>query len=75
MAQVDDIEWIRLLYSYPNFLDTELLDLIANAGNICKYLDIPFQHISPHCCSACAAEKAAARYAKQLRNCVRQFQD
>ena len=47
MAQVDDIEWIRLLYSYPNFLDTELLDLIANAGKICKYLDIPFQHISP----------------------------
>lgn len=47
MAQVDDIEWIRLLYSYPNFLDTELLDLIANSGKICKYVDIPFQHISP----------------------------
>ena len=47
MAQVDDIEWIRLLYSYPNFLDIELLDLIANAGKICKYLDIPFRHISP----------------------------
>ncbi|MEO6162576.1 MAG: 30S ribosomal protein S12 methylthiotransferase RimO [Candidatus Binatia bacterium] len=47
LAQVDDIEWIRLLYSYPNFLDTELLDLIANAGKICKYVDIPFQHISP----------------------------
>ncbi len=46
IAQVDDIEWIRLLYSYPNFLEPELLDLIANSGKICKYIDIPFQHIN-----------------------------
>ena len=46
MSQVDDLQWIRLLYSYPNFLDPELLDLIANSGKICKYIDIPFQHIS-----------------------------
>jgi ribosomal protein S12 methylthiotransferase len=46
MSQVDDLQWIRLLYSYPNFLDRELLDLIANSGKICKYVDIPFQHIS-----------------------------
>lgn len=46
MAQVDDIEWIRLLYSYPNFLEPELLDLIATSGKICKYIDIPFQHIN-----------------------------
>ena len=46
MSQVDDLQWIRLLYSYPNFLDRELLDLIANSGKICKYIDIPFQHIS-----------------------------
>jgi len=47
MAQVDGVHWIRLLYSYPNFLDPELLDLIATNGKICKYVDIPFQHISP----------------------------
>jgi len=46
MAQVDDLQWIRLLYSYPNFLEPELLDLIANNGKICKYVDIPFQHIN-----------------------------
>jgi ribosomal protein S12 methylthiotransferase len=47
MTLVDDLYWIRLLYSYPNFLDPELLDLIATSGKICKYVDIPFQHISP----------------------------
>ena len=46
MSQVDDLQWIRLLYSYPNFLDRELLDLIASSGKICKYIDIPFQHIN-----------------------------
>ena len=46
MSQVDDLQWIRLLYSYRNCLDRELLDLIANSGKICKYVDIPFQHIS-----------------------------
>ena len=46
MSQVDDLQWIRLLYSYPNFLDRELLELIANSGKICKYVDIPFQHIN-----------------------------
>ncbi|HET7004157.1 MAG TPA: 30S ribosomal protein S12 methylthiotransferase RimO [Candidatus Binatia bacterium] len=46
MSRVDDLQWVRLLYSYPNFLDRELLDLIAHDGKICKYVDIPFQHIS-----------------------------
>jgi ribosomal protein S12 methylthiotransferase len=44
---VDDLLWIRLLYSYPNFLDPDLLGLIAASDKICKYIDIPFQHISP----------------------------
>ncbi|MSP38390.1 MAG: 30S ribosomal protein S12 methylthiotransferase RimO [Deltaproteobacteria bacterium] len=43
---IDEITWIRLLYSYPNFLDKPLLDLIRDSGKICKYVDIPFQHIS-----------------------------
>ena len=38
--------WIRLLYAYPNFLDKPLLDLIRNGDKICKYIDIPFQHVS-----------------------------
>jgi len=46
MVQVDGVHWIRLLYSYPNFLDAELLELIATSGKICKYVDIPFQHIN-----------------------------
>ena len=46
MAQIDGISWIRLLYAYPNFLDQALLDVINNSDKICKYIDIPFQHVS-----------------------------
>ena len=46
MAQIPNLVWIRLLYAYPNFLDKSLLDLIRDSENICKYIDIPFQHIT-----------------------------
>ena len=39
-------EWIRLLYAYPSGLNEELLQLIGSTSNICKYLDLPFQHIN-----------------------------
>jgi len=46
LGRVDGIEWIRLLYAYPNFLDDALLDFIRDSGKVCKYIDIPFQHAS-----------------------------
>ena len=39
-----EIPWIRLTYAYPQFIDDELLELIANSGRICRYLDMPLQH-------------------------------
>jgi ribosomal protein S12 methylthiotransferase len=46
LVHVPDLVWIRLLYAYPNFLDSQLLQLINNSEKICKYIDIPFQHVS-----------------------------
>jgi ribosomal protein S12 methylthiotransferase len=46
MAQIESIHWIRLLYAYPNFLDQALLEVIRDSDTICKYVDIPFQHVS-----------------------------
>jgi ribosomal protein S12 methylthiotransferase len=46
LVHVPDLVWIRLLYAYPNFLDSPLLELIDKSGKICKYIDIPFQHVS-----------------------------
>ena len=46
LAKVEGLRWIRLLYVYPDELSDELLELIATEPKICKYLDMPVQHIS-----------------------------
>jgi len=45
LAEVDGIEWIRLLYAYPNRMTQELAELLG-AGPILPYLDVPLQHTS-----------------------------
>lgn len=46
LCKIDGIEWIRLLYCYPEEITPELVDTIKNESKICKYLDIPIQHCS-----------------------------
>ncbi|EFN91354.1 30S ribosomal protein S12 methylthiotransferase RimO [Prevotella amnii] len=46
IADIKGVEWIRLHYAYPNQFPLSLLDVIADKPNVCKYLDIAFQHIS-----------------------------
>lgn len=46
LSDVAGIEWIRLQYAYPSQFPLETLDVIAERPNICKYLDMPIQHIS-----------------------------
>ena len=45
LVKVDGIVWIRLLYAYPDGVSSELIELIATEEKICKYLDLPLQHI------------------------------
>ena len=44
LAAIPSIQWIRILYAYPNNFIDELIDYIASEEKICKYLDIPLQH-------------------------------
>ncbi len=44
MCQIDELEWIRVHYLYPDEIDDELIDVIASEPKIVKYLDIPIQH-------------------------------
>lgn len=46
LAAIDGLQWIRLLYAYPDGITDELIDLLKNEPKLCKYLDIPIQHIS-----------------------------
>ncbi len=44
LCKIDGIHWVRLHYVYPDEIDDELIDTIANEPKIVKYLDLPIQH-------------------------------
>lgn len=46
LSQIDGIEWIRLMYVYPSHFPEDLMAVMANNPKVCKYIDIPLQHIS-----------------------------
>lgn len=46
LCRIDGITWIRLHYAYPAAFPDEVISVMASEPKICKYLDIPFQHIS-----------------------------
>lgn len=46
ISEIDGIKWIRFLYSYPEGITDELIEVVKNNEKICKYFDIPIQHIS-----------------------------
>jgi len=48
MSDIPGVEWIRLHYAYPTHFPYELLTVMRERANVCKYLDIALQHISDH---------------------------
>lgn len=46
LADISSIRWIRLLYTHPANFSDELIETIATSPNICKYIDLPLQHIN-----------------------------
>jgi len=46
VAAVDGVDWLRVLYCYPDETNDELLDVLADHPKVCPYLDIPVQHVN-----------------------------
>lgn len=46
LDKIEGLDWIRLMYFYPMYIDDELIDTIASANRILPYIDIPLQHAS-----------------------------
>ena len=45
-AAIEGVDWLRVLYCYPDETNEDLLDVLAEVDNVCPYLDIPIQHIN-----------------------------
>ncbi len=48
LVKIEGLRWIRLLYAHPGHITPELIRLIREEEKICKYLDLPLQHIDDH---------------------------
>lgn len=46
LSNIKGVEWIRLMYAYPSGFPVDIIETIKNTENICKYIDIPIQHVS-----------------------------
>jgi ribosomal protein S12 methylthiotransferase len=46
LTKLEELRWIRLLYAYPDGISDSLIELVKSEPKVCKYLDIPLQHIS-----------------------------
>jgi len=44
LSKIDGVEWMRLFYCYPTFINSELIEYIASEEKVCNYVDVPLQH-------------------------------
>ncbi len=59
-TRVPAVRWIRLLYAYPSSVTDELLEVMAGEPAVCRYLDMPLQHISDRMLRAMRRERSGA---------------
>ena len=71
LCKVEGIEWIRLHYSYPASFPEDVLDIMRDEPKLCKYMDIPLQHISDKVLAA-MRRNVTTRETKEL---VRKFRE
>lgn len=46
LVKIESLEWVRLMYSHPAYFTDELVEFMASEEKVCKYIDLPIQHIS-----------------------------
>ncbi len=71
LSEVEGIQWIRLMYAYPSQFPDELIDVIAGNPKVCRYVDIPLQHISDNVLKSMRRGVTA----KRTRELIRKLKD
>ena len=68
ISKINDIRWIRVLYAFPNSVTQELLKEIASNKKVCKYIDIPLQHVSDKILKLMLRPKGALGVLKKIKS-------
>lgn len=72
LSEIENLKWIRLLYCYPELISDSLINEIDNNPKVCKYIDIPLQHISDRILKLMnrkGDKKRIEEVIKKFRNC------
>lgn len=75
LCRIEGIEWIRLHYAYPAAFPDDVIEVMAREPKICKYLDIPFQHISDNMLTAMKRRHTKAEAMELIRRLREQVPD
>jgi ribosomal protein S12 methylthiotransferase len=67
LSRVEGVEWLRLLYAYPNLIDRELLGMLRDEDRICRYLDVPLQHASDRILQRMKRERSVESLKRLIR--------
>jgi len=71
LSKIDGVEWIRLHYLYPTDFTDDIIDVVRDNSKVCKYIDIPLQHISDrilHQMNRGMSKKDTVNLVEKLRN-------
>lgn len=71
LVKIDDLKWIRIQYTYPHQFPMEVIEVMKKEEKICKYIDIPLQHIN----SSILSSMKRNIDSEQTRNLVKQIRE
>jgi ribosomal protein S12 methylthiotransferase len=73
LNRIDSLAWIRLLYSYPTTVTDDTLAAIADCEKVCKYIDLPLQHVAPAVLRRMRRPGGRAAYERLIRRIRRRI--
>ncbi len=71
LCEETPVQWLRLLYTYPSNISDELLSVMASHPQICKYMDLPLQHINDRILKGMARDQVTRRGIEELLKKIR----
>lgn len=71
LCEETPVQWLRLLYTYPSNISDELLSVMVNYPQICKYMDLPLQHINDRILKSMARDQVTRRGIEELLKKIR----
>lgn len=61
ISNIEGLKWVRVMYAYPDSITQELIEVMAENNKICKYIDLPIQHISDRVLKAMGRRSSASQ--------------